>query len=111
MAELLSFPLRLGSNGAFVTRNEDDSAYYAELLGVLIATREGERPYTPTFGMRDPTFTKFDAQELAAKVELFGPPVRIVSVNEEAVSSTEVDVTVEFTPLEAEGQAVNLDEL
>lgn len=111
MTELLSFPMRLGLNGAFVTRDEDDTAYYAELLGVLIATREGERQYAPTFGMRDPSFTEFDAQELAYKVEQFGPPVRIVSVNEEFVSGSAVDVTVEFTPLEAEGQPANLDEL
>lgn len=111
MADLLSFPMRLGLNGSFVTRDEDDPAYYAELLGVLIATREGERLYAPTFGMQDPTFAAFDAQELSYKVEIYGPPVRIVSVSEDFVSTSAVDVTVEFTPLEAEGQPANLDEL
>lgn len=111
MASLLSFPMRLGANGSFVTRDEDDSAYYAELIGVLIGTREGERDQAPLFGMSDPTFTVFDSQELAHKVDLFGPPVRIVSVTTDYVSDHETSVTVEFIQLEPDGQTINTDEL
>lgn len=111
MANLLSFPMRLGPNGAFVTRDEDDAAYYAELIGVLTGTREGERLLCPMFGLSDPTFTDFDAQELAHKVELFGPPVRILSVTTTYVSDHEANVRVDFVQLEPDGQTFNTDNL
>lgn len=111
MAQLISFPFRVGPNGYVVTRDEDDSAYYAELLGVMIATQEGERELVPSFGMQDPTFTDLDAQELSMKVETFGPPVRITTVSEEYVGNNVVNVRVEFSPLEAEGETANFDEL
>lgn len=111
MADLISFPFRLAPTGYVVTREEDDTAYYAELLGVLIATRLNERHQVPTFGVSDPTFTSLDAQELADKVEHFGPPVRIQTVTEEYVGNNTVNVRVEFTPVEAEDESVNLDDL
>jgi hypothetical protein len=109
MTYLMSFPMRLAPNGYMVTLEQDDLAYYAELIGVTVATHEGERELVPGFGMRDPTFTQFDAQELAYQVEMFGPPVRIVTVNETSVSPTVVDVKVEFTPLEAEGETADFE--
>lgn len=111
MAQLISFPFRLGPNGYIVTRDEDDPSYYAELIGVMVATHEGERELVPSFGMQDPTFTELDAQELAMKVETFGPPVRIITVSEEYVGQNVVNVRVEFTPLEADGETANFDEL
>lgn len=111
MAYLISFPFRLAPTGYVVTREEDDPAYYAELLGVLIATKVGERDQVPTFGMADPTFTHLDGQELANKVELFGPPVRIQTVNEEYVGRNTVNVRVEFTPVEAEDESLDLSDL
>jgi hypothetical protein len=111
MTYLLSFPMRLAANGSFVTRDEDDPAYYAELIAALVATREGERELVPTFGTQDPTFTQLDARELSHKVELFGPPVRILTVTETQVTASTVDVRVEFTPLEAEGETADFETL
>lgn len=112
MADLVSFPFRLAPTGYVVTRDEDDPAYYAELIGQLVATHLGERVLVPSFGMADPTFTKFDAQELTYKVEAFGPPVRITTVTEEFVGENVVNVKVEFTPLEAEDEITsNFDDL
>lgn len=108
---LISFPFRLAPTGYVVTREQDDTAYYAELLGVLIATHEGERELTPTFGLTDPTFSDLDAQELAYKVDIFGPPVRLTTVTQEFVTETTVDVRVEFTPLEAAGESPSFDDL
>jgi hypothetical protein len=111
MTSLISFPFRIGANGHVVTRDEDDPAYYAELLGQLVATRLGERVLVPEFGLQDPTFTNLDAQELAYKVEVFGPPVRINAVTEEQVGDNTVNVRVEFIPLESEAETVKLDEM
>lgn len=111
MTDLISFPFRLAPTGHVVTRDEDDPAYYAELLGILVATKLGERDQVPTFGMSDPTFTQLDAQELANKVEIFGPPVRILTVTEEYVGRDTVNVRVEFATVEADDETVNIDDL
>lgn len=107
MTNLVSFPFRLAPTGYVVTRDEDDPAYYAELIGQLVATHLGERIQVPSFGLADPTFTKMDAQELAYKVEAFGPPVRITAVTEEPVGDSVVNVKIEFTPLAAEDEIIN----
>jgi hypothetical protein len=111
MADLIAFPFRVGANGSVVTREQDEPAYYAELLGVMIATRLGERELVPSYGMSDPTFTVLSAQELASKVELFGPPVRILSMVETFVTATEQDVRVEFTPLQAQDEEATFENL
>lgn len=99
---LISFPFRIGLNGSVVTRPDDSSDYYAEQLAQMCLTKPGERPQVPLYGINDPTYHQIDAQELAYKVDLFGPPVRIVSVTSQYVSATEQDVRVEFAPLQNE---------
>lgn len=106
MTDLISFPFRLAPTGYVVTRDEDDPAYYAELIGQLVATHLGERIQVPGFGLADPTFTRLDAQELAYRVEVFGPPVKITTVTEEFVGDNTVDVRVEFSLLQAENEII-----
>jgi hypothetical protein len=111
MPNLLSFPFRIGANGSAVTWEQDTAEYYAELIGILIATRLGERVQVPSFGVSDPTFAALGVPELIDKTEVFGPPVRIISVTETTVSATEQDVRVEFTPLEADDEAAAFADL
>lgn len=96
---LISFPFRIGPNGAVVTRPDDSNEYYAELLAAMLLTKPGERPQVPLYGVNDPTFSEIDPQELVYKVDLFGPPVRIVNVTSRFVSETQQDIRVEFAPL------------
>lgn len=99
---LLSFPFRIGPNGSAVTRPDDSMEYYAELLGVLIGTKPGERDQVPLFGLSDPVFAQVNAQELQYKVGMFGPPVRLLSVTSSYVSATQQEVKVEFASLETD---------
>lgn len=99
MPDLISYPFRLDPNGSVVVRPDDSTDYYAELIAALILTRPGERPQVPLFGLGDPTFTDFDAQELVYKVGLFGPPVAIASVRAKFRSASLQDILVQFAPL------------
>ena len=98
---LISYPFRLASTGSVVTRPDDSSDYYAELIAVLVATKPGERDQVPLFGLSDPTFTEVNAQELVYKIGLFGPPVRVTAVKSKFTGATTEDILVEFAPLAA----------
>lgn len=96
MADLISHPFRLSSTGGVVTRPEDSSEYYGELLAVMVGTTEGEREDVPLFGITDPTFGHLDEQQLESKVDIFGPPVQIVNVSITQVTETDQHVVIEF---------------
>lgn len=99
---LISFPFRLGPNGSVVTRPDDSSDYYAELLATMVLTKPGERPQVPLYGLNDPTFAELDAQELSYKVDIFGPPVKVTKVSSQYVSAIQQDIRIEFVSLESE---------
>lgn len=98
MTMLISFPFRLSAVGQVVTRQDFTNEYYAEELGCLVGTIPGERPLVPTYGLTDPTFQAVDANEIAAKAALFGPPVRIVRVTPQWLPNNRQDVLIEFEP-------------
>lgn len=99
MPDLISYPFRLAPSGSVVTRPDDSSTYYSELIATVVLTRPGERPQVPAYGLSDPTFTELDAQELIYKVRIFGPPVTIVSVKSKFRTATAQDILVQFAPL------------
>lgn len=99
MPDLIAFPFRIAPAGNVATNPQGSTDYYAELLAVLIGTKPGERQQVPLFGLSDPTFSTVDEHELSSKVAVFGPPVRVLSVNTRYTSSTTQDVSVEFTSL------------
>lgn len=98
VANLLSFPVRLGDGGGFAARDDADEAYYAEELAQLVQTEPGERELVPGYGLNDPTFGALDAAMLTAQVTLYGPPVAIVMVTQRPVGSNRTDVSVSFKP-------------
>ncbi|WP_369070012.1 GPW/gp25 family protein [Kineococcus terrestris] len=52
----LKLPLTLGAGGQLSTVAQDSSADIAQSLGVLLATRPGERLSVPGYGTPDPLF-------------------------------------------------------
>jgi len=104
MVNLLAYPMRVGTDGKFVTV-EDGPNYYPQELVCLVKTDPGERTLVPTYGISDPTFTQFNAVELEEKVTTFGPPVII----EDVVSTVPgegkmtVDITWHELPIEEDG--------
>lgn len=99
MTALISFPFRLSPMGHAVTRDDNSTEYYAEELGCLVGTLPGERPLVPLYGLTDPTYRNVDANEIAIKVGIFGPPVRITKVSTKWIGSGEQDVIIEFEPI------------
>lgn len=93
---MLSFPLRLAPNGALATVEQASPDGAAEELAQLILTRRGERPLVPAYGLEDPVAAGVDAGELAALVELFGPPVTLLDVGLEPASETTAALQVVF---------------
>lgn len=80
MVNLISFPFRLTKSGGVATQEDGTSEAFAEQLAVLVMTQVDERDLVPDFGIHDPTFGTFDPAELAAKVAMFGPPVKITDI-------------------------------
>ena len=96
MSDLISYPFRIGPNGHVVTRPEDSIEYYEELLAILLLTKPGERPQVPLFGVNDPAFATIEEHELLAKIEIFGPPIRIINLDTTYVTETQQNVVAEF---------------
>lgn len=80
MPAVLAHPVRLLPAGNLATVEAGTTAEHAQSLAILIASRRGERPLAPTYGITDPAFDALDAGELAAVVAVFGPPVTITEV-------------------------------
>src|SRR5688572_15440273 len=97
--DLISYPFRLTTNGSVAT-SEDGEDYYAEELAMLIKTHPGERDQAPDYGINDPTFDKLGTVELLDKVNLFGPPVKILDVENKFIAEGVMSVKVEFTAID-----------
>jgi len=88
----LSLPLRVAPNGRLSTVAQDSAADVAQSLGVLLATRPGERVAVPTYGTPDPQADGPDYAATQAAAAYWEPRT--------AVFDVELDVT--HTGLEAE---------
>lgn len=96
MQQVLSFPFRLGSNGAVATVEQDSDAAAAEQIAVLLLTRIGERPLSPDFGVTDMVGQGLDPSELAAAISAYGPEVTLQDVSITEVGDGVQQVTVTF---------------
>lgn len=94
MAPILSWPFRLGVDGAIVTVDQDDPQADAEQVAVLLLTRPGERDLVPGFGVPDPTFAALRPAEVNGAAAIFGPPVKITEAR--IVSDDGATVTAEL---------------
>lgn len=98
MARILSWPFRFALDGRAAVVDQDSEQGLAEQIGVLAVTREGERRLRPGFGLSDPTYAGFAPSELAAKLELYGPPVDLGDIRVTPVSGDQQRVEVLFEP-------------
>lgn len=79
--QLLAHPFRIGPAGVAATVTDGTDEAYAEELARLIATRRGERPMVPAYGIAEPAFDELDVTALNAVLGLFGPPVTVTDVD------------------------------
>lgn len=96
MARILQYPFRFALDGALATIEQATDDANSQQIAVLCLTRTGERRLRPGFGLTDPTFTGFNASELAAKLELYGPPVELEQVRVTSETSDTQRVAIEF---------------
>lgn len=96
MADLLSHPFRLGSNGEFVKQDSDTDAYVAERIALLLSIRPLERPFVPLFGVDDPAFSTLTLPALQVQTELFDIPAKITNVIQRVIDDKQVEYYVEF---------------
>jgi hypothetical protein len=95
--QILSVPFRLTPNGAAATVDQDSDEADAEQIGVLIATRIGERRDAPGFGIPNPVFVGVDPGAITNGVALYGPPVQIDDIKVTYPDELTQQVTVDFT--------------
>lgn len=94
---VLAFPPRTTPNGTLATVAVDSDDHHAQQIGILAATIRGERQMAPSFGLTDPAFVGLDAGELAAQMQVYGPPVAIVDIVTDYADDGTATVAVTFT--------------
>jgi phage baseplate assembly protein W len=81
----LDLPLTVSSNGSLGTVAADSAKDVANSVGMLVATRVGERLSVPDYGLPDPLFSGADSSVVEATVGAWEPradPAAVeVSVN------------------------------
>lgn len=78
--DTIKFPIRFSSSGLEQLR-EGTNDYYAQILTVAILTPPRSHPYSPLFGVNDPTFTTIDKGLFVLNAATFVPEIEITSIN------------------------------
>lgn len=73
MARTLTLPLALSAGGAFATVTHGHPAEIAQSVGLLLATRPGERRCNPGYGFTDPVFDGVTPELIDAAVADWEP--------------------------------------
>lgn len=97
MAEVLSYPFRIGHGGKVATVEQGTPQANGELIEVLILTRIGERPLSPTFGITDPQFTGVEATEITAGIAAHGPDVTVNDITATQQDTQTVVVHLDYS--------------
>lgn len=96
MARIISFPFRVGRNGAVVTVEQGNESYYQEQIATILLTDQGERLVQPLLGMPDIVFQGFQYSAFQAQVSEQMPEVALVNVKVENDSDISEKIEVEF---------------
>jgi len=76
----IKFPIRFGSDGLELLRDGSED-YYAQLLTMAILTEPRTHPYSPFFGVNDPSFTSIDRGLFILNAARYVPEVEITSLS------------------------------
>lgn len=110
MVDLISYPFRINNTGSVVTIPEGRD-YYADELAMLVQTNPGERELVPFYGIKDPTFSKFNKMELLEKVALFGPPVDIKTVRATNYSDGRIMINIAFSESTNDQESTRIEDI
>ena len=84
----LKFPLELDNTGSFAILEEDSTDYYAQLLSLCALTEPQTFPFSPTFGVFDPTFEEVDRGQFLLQAARFFPEIAITEAEIELDEQT-----------------------
>lgn len=76
----IKFPIEFRSDGGLVVLEEGGTDYYRQLLAFTALTEPGTHPYTPSFGVYDPSFRALDRGAFMMQAARFIPEIVITSV-------------------------------
>lgn len=77
----LKYPFDYNAEGSLATLDEDSDELFSQLLSICAVTEPGTFPYTPTFGVFDPTFRSVDRGLYMIQASRFIPEIVITSVD------------------------------
>jgi phage baseplate assembly protein W len=83
----LALPLRLTVDGSMAALAQDSDDEITASVGLLLATRPGERAAVPTYGIPDPTFAGIDAAAILAATAEWEPRADL-ALTADAVTAT-----------------------
>ncbi|QGZ17138.1 baseplate protein [Arthrobacter phage DrYang] len=87
---VLSFPFKLGPDGAAATTGYGTDQEIEEAIAVLVLTHIGERQMQPMFGVPDPAFSGLGVGDIQVGLDMFGPAgVTVQSVTSEPVEGND----------------------
>jgi hypothetical protein len=97
MAQVLSYPFRVGPAGQIATVEQGTPQANGELIEVLVLTHIGERPLAPGFGVTDPLFGVIEPTEVAAGIGAYGPDVTLNEVSATQADSQTVRIQIDYS--------------
>ena len=76
----IKFQIEFNTDGSLVTIDDGSANYYRQLLAFTALTEPGTHPYTPSFGVYDPSFRALDRGAFIMQAARFIPEIVITSV-------------------------------
>jgi phage baseplate assembly protein W len=84
----LAIPFRLTASGHPVMVDQDTADWRVQVVADLVATRPGERPMVPTYGVEDPTFAGLDLGTVSSALSIWAPGIEVSEVNVSTANRT-----------------------
>lgn len=94
--QLIAHPFRLGDDGRVATHEQDDDAYLAERIALILGCRPGERPLVPAFGVEDPAYDELSLVSIQNQMAIFEVPVQITDLVRDDTSDSTTTYRVTF---------------
>lgn len=94
--QLIAHPFRMGDNGRVATHEQDDDAYLAERIALVLGCRPGERALVPAFGVTDPVYDGLTLASIQNQMVIFEIPVTITDLTHHDLSDSTTSYRVTF---------------
>lgn len=84
----LKFPLAFDQNGSLVTLEDGTDDFYAQILSLSALTEPDTLPFSPSFGVMDPSFRTINRGAFMLQAARFVPEVQILEAEGEQNEAT-----------------------